>query len=76
MPELCKYIAITLPVLESYVWRCLNCRIHMEQNLINDDLIRQLCAMHDHDMAREQTPTLDPGDPHTLQNGMPLETPL
>ena len=27
--------------------------IHMEQNLINDDLIRQLCASHDLHLAQQ-----------------------
>ena len=38
--------------------------IHMEQNLINDDLIRQLCASHDRALSQQQfvnTELLTPG---------------
>ena len=30
-----------------------SCRIHMEQNLINDDLIRQLCTMYDEALSHQ-----------------------
>jgi len=33
------------------------CSIHMEQNLINDDLIRQLCLLHDQAIAQRSTET-------------------
>ena len=33
---------------------CKRFSIHMEQNLINDDLIRQLCAVHDEALSKQQ----------------------
>jgi len=43
--------------------------IHMEQNLINDDLIRQLCASHDRALSQQQfvnTELLSPGVCHCI----------